>query len=36
MKGLFGREMINDVKLHIFRKMVPIYDKNVMLDFYFV
>ena len=33
---LFGREMITDVKLHIFRQIAPIYTKNVMLDSDFV
>lgn len=33
---LFGRAMITDVKLHIFRQIAPNYTKKFMSDFDFV
>ena len=35
-ENLFGREMITDVKLHIFRQIAPNYTKKFMSDFDFV
>lgn len=33
MKGLFGREMITDVKLHIFRQIATNYTKKCYARF---